>query len=169
LLVNVKKKSKSCAHPYVGGVGSRAQSADWSFIPDDGDNAIHGSSEIAVWILYAAVGPGRLGLIVGIKHRVKAAVERENSLPFEAEPEGASIGRKHDVRAQVSRGIEGVIADDRMVVAVVVDPLHCLPHPNGYGKRREAVLSGYDDLTYHWCTGSHLSEGHCRQKTKDKK
>jgi hypothetical protein len=76
--------------------------------------------------LYPPIGARRDGLMVAVGTSVKPTVIDECARTAEAQPErgglpaGALSPREEVIRAPVSGTIETVIADDRMIVPIVV-------------------------------------------------
>ena len=65
--------------------------------------------------------------------------------------EGQAIrtaSRQQNVHTPVPGGIEGIIADDGMVIGVIVSPLDRLTNMDGDGKGNEAVLSRHHNLPH---------------------
>src|SRR5947207_10959168 len=80
------------------------------------------------------------------------------------------IGRQKYIDTPRTRGVEGVVAYDGMVIGIVVDPLHSLTRPNRNGKRCKAILIRYDDLTNSWIrTLSHSTVKTTQGKQADDK
>jgi len=110
------------------------------------DDTIHGSSVVPVCILNAAVRAGSLGLIVGIQHGVKAAIEREYTGMLEDQGELAAIRRQNHIRSPMPGRVERVIAHHSVVIGVVIDPSHGLADTNGDGEGGEPIFVGHNNL-----------------------
>jgi hypothetical protein len=118
------------------------------------DGALHRGAEIAgAGILYPPIGARRDGLMVAVETSVEPTVIDECARTAEAQPErgglpaGALSPREEVIRAPVSGTIEAVIADDRMIVPIVVDPLYDVSPAYDQVEGRKAVFLRDDDVT----------------------
>src|SRR2546421_1459016 len=78
---------------------------------------------------------------------METAIERKRTRVLEHYATRSPIGRQKYIDTPGAGGIERIVADDGMVIGIVVDPLHSLAHSNRNGKRCKAILIRYDDLT----------------------
>src|SRR5262249_24057143 len=112
----------------------------------DRDLTHHRRAEVAVRVLDAALGPGRDGLVVLVQMRVEPAKVRERPRVREAKRQRSWLAAvavrswEDDVQALVAGRIERIVADDRVVIGVVVHPLHRLAGADREGERKESIL-----------------------------
>jgi hypothetical protein len=115
-------------------------------VSHNGDDAVHRSSVVAIWVLNAAVRTGGFGLVVSVQHGVEAAVEREYARMPEGQPKRATVRFQKDIRSPMAGSVECVIAYHSVVIEIVVDPNHGLSDSDGEGERNKPIFVGHDDL-----------------------
>jgi hypothetical protein len=118
------------------------------------DGALHRSAEIAgAGILYPPVRTRRNRLMFAVETGVEATVIDECARTEETQPERGGLTaralspREEVIRAPVSGTIEAVVADDRMIVRVVVDPLYDVSPAYDQVEGLKAVFLRDDDVT----------------------